>query len=368
MSKGTEKERSSSTPGRVGKKAASALVSAFSRASTSSTSSTAPQTATGKTGWPQWVSGLLSGNNKSKGESISPTNVGAKVTTTSTAPPPGFTTTTTTTASLAEKKVGEARGTSEGWWSRLFSRKKSDGGARSASPEDGEREASAETTTSSAGSSTTTTTAASTTSQQEGEALVPGSPEGAGAVGHPASSGHNKNEVLIWKEASDDMSVPKQEMPPLRGVGFLVAGIILATFSSMTIAPVLLGALGTVKYIESMVERDRARRQLEDEEERYTARREIKRAKRRRLWLQTFYSGQAREAAKEIRRRKQEERQKVRPSRNRGGAVEKERGGVFSSKAPDKPKEKSDGLSAVQGDREEDGSLEKGGHEKQANP
>ncbi|PHJ21122.1 hypothetical protein CSUI_005041 [Cystoisospora suis] len=102
-----------------------------------------------------------------------------------------------------------------------------------------------------------------------------------------------------------------------------MAGIVLATFSSLTVVPVVLGAFGTGRYVGSIIERDSARRNNEDEERRYNARREIVRAKRRRLWLQTFYSSQARKAAAEKAKRKRRRKEKKQTSE--GGREESEK-------------------------------------------
>lgn len=306
------------------------------------------------------------------------------------------TTTSTTTVSPAVKNR-RARGGVGEWWSRSFLSQWFGGNAQPVSPDANDKKP-----TQTSSSSSTATTAASpegdvdrkpsgTGRPETGEGINAKSPEkigqgtetespekigqgtgaespqetGEGTNGASSRSPVEKNEVLIWKEPDDPATYPRRDLPALRGLGLIMAGIVLAAFSTLTVVPVILGAVGTARYVGSLIDRDMARRTYEDEERRYAARREIVRARRRRLWLQTFYSSQARKAAAE--KAKKKWRKKKEYTSSEGGREENEKKESLANYSDGRtsPEEKSNFLTA--GDKaNEEGETAEDGEEKNA--
>ncbi|EPR59803.1 hypothetical protein TGDOM2_290700 [Toxoplasma gondii GAB2-2007-GAL-DOM2] len=97
----------------------------------------------------------------------------------------------------------------------------------------------------------------------------------------------------VWEEEYDSMEVPYTPLPPLRGIGMLGGAIFISLAFNWGRLPLLLGGIGVVQYIDSVVQRMHARRAADAALKRFEDRRELVRARRRRRWIQTFYSHNA---------------------------------------------------------------------------
>ncbi|KEP60343.1 UNVERIFIED_CONTAM: hypothetical protein HHA_290700 [Hammondia hammondi] len=97
----------------------------------------------------------------------------------------------------------------------------------------------------------------------------------------------------VWEEEYDSMEIPYTPIPPLQGIGLLGGAIFISLVFNLGRLPLLMGGIGVAQYINSMVERMHARRAAAAALRRFEDRRELIRARRRRRWIQTFYSHKA---------------------------------------------------------------------------
>ncbi|PFH32030.1 hypothetical protein BESB_019710 [Besnoitia besnoiti] len=116
--------------------------------------------------------------------------------------------------------------------------------------------------------------------------------------------------ILLWEEEPDTMSVPHTPLPPLRGMGLMLMAVMLSLAFDLKNFPLFVGSFGIMQYADSIIERMRARSAAVDSAKRFEQRREMMRARRRRRWLQAFYSRQALDYAQQQDARELDELQK----------------------------------------------------------
>lgn len=94
-------------------------------------------------------------------------------------------------------------------------------------------------------------------------------------------------------DRSEFRTAPRLELPPIRGVGLLGLAIFITLFMNAPVITVSMGSIGLALYLQSLLARMDARSLHEEELDRHETRQNMYRARRRRLWIQNFYSRSA---------------------------------------------------------------------------